>query len=66
VSKLLSQGQKKEGLRCAMAYLKLVQNQRKAILGEINIMDELAMSLHTSENKNQSKQWLNKRTPRPV
>jgi hypothetical protein len=66
VSKLLFQGQKKEGLRCAKANLKLVQYQGKAVLGKINTMHELALSLHTSENKSQSKQWLNKRTPSPV
>jgi Transposase (partial DDE domain) len=65
-SKMLFQGQKKEGLRCTKAIIKLIQNQRKVFLGKIITMDKLAISLHTPENKNQSKQWLKKGTPGPV
>jgi [histone H3]-lysine36 N-dimethyltransferase SETMAR len=53
-------------VRCAQAFLKLVQNQGKAVLGNIITMDESAVSLHTPESKNQSKQWLKKGTPGPV
>jgi Transposase (partial DDE domain) len=66
MSKLLFQGHNKEGLRCSKAFIYLIQNQRKAILGKIIIMDKLVIWLHTPENKNQSKQWLNKWTPDPV
>jgi Transposase (partial DDE domain) len=62
-SKMLFQGLQKERLRFTKAIIKLIQNQRKVILGKIITIDELAISLHTPENKNQSKQWLKKGTP---
>jgi Transposase (partial DDE domain) len=65
-SKMLFQGQKKEWLRCTKAIITRIQNQRKVFLGKIITMDELAISLHTPENKNQSKQWLKKGTRGPV
>jgi hypothetical protein len=46
MSKLLSQGQKKERVRCSKAIINLIQNHRKPILGFVITMDKLTTSLH--------------------
>jgi hypothetical protein len=66
MSKLLSQDQKKERVRCTKVFIKLIQNQGKVILGNIINMDELVVSFQTPESKNKPKQWLKKGTPDPV
>jgi hypothetical protein len=51
-SKWLFQKQNEERVRCTKAFIRLIQNQWKDILGKIIITDELAISLHTPESKN--------------
>jgi hypothetical protein len=51
MSKLLFQGQNKEKVRWAKAFIKLIQQQQKTVQGNIIIMDELGVSLHTPEKK---------------
>jgi hypothetical protein len=63
MSKLLSQDQKKEKVRSTKAFIKLIQNQGKVILGNIIIMDELVVSFHTTMSKNKQKQRHKKGTP---
>jgi hypothetical protein len=66
MSKLLSQEQKGDRVRCTKAIIKLIQNQGKAILGSFIIMGELVVSFHTPESKNLPKKWLKKGTPGSV
>jgi len=66
VPKLLSQEQKEERVRTSTAFVNLVQTQSKAVLRNIITMDETAVSMHTPETKNQSKQWLKKGIPGPI
>jgi hypothetical protein len=56
MSKLLSQELEDKRVRSAKAFIKLVQNQGKAITGSLIIMGELVVSFHTPESKNHSKQ----------
>jgi hypothetical protein len=53
-------------VRCTKAFIRLIQNQKKDILGNIITTDELAISLHTPESKNLPKKWLKKGTPGSV
>jgi uncharacterized protein YnzC (UPF0291/DUF896 family) len=65
MSKELAQEQKEERVRCSKSFIKLIQNQGKAILGKIIIIDKMVVSFHTHKNKEESNQWLNKGTQGP-
>ena len=66
VPKLLSDEQKKERVQRCEEFLKLVRRRSKAVLSNIVTMDESAVSFHTPETKQQSKQWLKKGQPGPI
>jgi histone-lysine N-methyltransferase SETMAR len=57
---------KKERVRTSEAFLAMVRRRSKAILENIVTMDESAVSFHTPETKEQSKQWLKKGEPGPI
>jgi hypothetical protein len=65
MSKELSQEQNEERVRCSKAFIKLIQNPEKAILGKIIIMDKMVVLFNTHENKNMSTQWLKEGTTGP-
>ena len=66
VPKLLSDAQKKARVERCEEFLRLVRQQSKAVLNNIVTMDESAVSFHTPETKQQSKQWLKKGQPGPI
>ena len=66
VPKLLNNEQKEERVRCSDLFIKRFQKDGQAFLDKIVTMDESAVSYHTPETKEQSKQWLKKGTPGPV
>ncbi len=66
VPKLLTEKMKKERVRTSEAFLAMVHCRSKAILENIVTMDESAVSFHTPETKQQSKQWLKKGEPEPI
>jgi hypothetical protein len=66
VHKLLTDEMKKERVRTSEAFLAMVRRRFKAILENIVTMDESAVSFHTPETKEQSKQWLKKGEPGPI
>jgi hypothetical protein len=63
VPKLLSQDMKNERVRTCGAFLSLVRHHSKAMLERIVTMDESAVSFHTPQTKQKSKQWLVKGAP---
>ena len=60
VPKLLSPAQKEERVHLIEEFLKLIRQHSKWILGIIVTMDETAVSFHTPETKQQTKQWVKK------
>jgi hypothetical protein len=66
VPKLLSQEQMERRVETSAAFVKMVQDKGRGILGEIITMDESAVSMHTPEMKLQSRQWLKKGAPGPI
>ena len=66
VPKLLNNEQKEERVRCSDLFIKRFQKDGQAFLDKIITMDESAVSYHTPETKEQSKQWLKKGTPGPI
>ena len=66
VPKLLNDEQKQERVRTCTEFLAMVQRRSLAMLDNIVTMDESAVSFHTPETKQQSKQWLKKGTPGPI
>ena len=66
VPKLLTEAMKMDRVRTSEAFLAMVRRRSKAILGNIVTMDESAVSFHTPETKQQSKQWLKKGLPGPI
>jgi histone-lysine N-methyltransferase SETMAR len=57
---------KKERVRTSEAFLAMVRRRSKATLENIVTMDESAVSFHTPETKQQSKQLLNNGKPGPI
>jgi hypothetical protein len=51
---------KKERMRTSEAFLAMIRCHSEAMLENIVTMDESAVSFHTLETKQQSKQWLKK------
>jgi hypothetical protein len=49
-----------ERVRTSQEFIQLVQTKRRSVLDRIITMDESAVSMHTPETKQQSKQWLKK------
>jgi histone-lysine N-methyltransferase SETMAR len=66
VPKLLSNDMKKEQVRTSEEFLKMVRRHSLSMLDNIVTMDESAVSFHTPESKQQSKQWLVKGSPGPI
>ncbi len=66
VPKLLTEEMKKERVRTSEAFLAMIRRRSKAMLENIVTMDESAVSFHTPETKQQSKQWLKKDEPGPI
>ena len=66
VPKLLNNAQKEERVRCSNEFLNKFQRDGQAFLDRVVTMDESAVSYHTPETKQQSKQWLKKGTPGPI
>jgi histone-lysine N-methyltransferase SETMAR len=66
VPKLLTEDMKKERVRTSEAFLAMVRRRSMAMLDNIVTMDESAVSFHTPETKQQSRQWLPKGQPGPV
>jgi histone-lysine N-methyltransferase SETMAR len=66
VPKLMSPAQKEERVHLSEEFLKLIRRHSKWILGNIVTMDETAVSFHTPETKQQSKQWVKKGQPGPL
>jgi hypothetical protein len=66
VPKLLSQDMKNERVRTCEAFMSLLRRNSMAMLDWIATMDESAVSFHTPETKQQSKQWLVKGQPGPI
>ncbi len=63
VPHLLLAKQKEHSTVLSASFTNSVEMKGKAWLQSIVTMDELAMSLHTPERKNQPKQWLKKGSP---
>jgi hypothetical protein len=57
---------KKERVRTSEAFLAMIRRRSKAMLENIVTTDESAVSFHTPETKQQSKQWLKKGEPGPI
>ncbi len=53
-------------MRPSEAFLGMIHLRSKAMLGSIVTMDKSAVSFHTPETKQQSKQWLKKGEPGPI
>jgi AraC-like DNA-binding protein len=66
VPKLLSKDQKQQRVEKSQDFVKLVQRRSMAVLNNIVTMDESAVSFHTPETKQQSKQWVKKGQPGPI
>ncbi len=66
VPKLLTEEMKKERVRASEAFLAMIHPRSMAMLENIVTMDESAVSFHTPEPKQQSKQWLKKGKPGPI
>jgi histone-lysine N-methyltransferase SETMAR len=66
VPKLLTEEMKKERVRTSEAFLAMIRHRSKAMLENIVTMDESAVSFHTPETMQQSKQWLKKGKPGPI
>jgi hypothetical protein len=49
-----------ERVRTSQEFIQLVQTKGRSVLDRIITMDESAVSMHTPETKQQSKQWLKK------
>jgi hypothetical protein len=64
--KLLMDEMKKEKVRTSEAFLAMIRCRSKAILDNIVMMVDSAVSFHTPETKQQSKQWLKKGEPGPI
>ena len=62
VPKLLSEEQMAERVRTSTAFVKMIRQKGKSVLGNIITMDETAVSMHTPETKSQSKQWPKRHT----
>jgi histone-lysine N-methyltransferase SETMAR len=66
VPKLLTEEMKKERVWTSEAFLAMIRRHSKAMLENIVVMDKSAVSFHTPEKKQQSKQWLKKGEPWPI
>ncbi len=66
VPKLLSDDMKKQRVRTSEKFLRKVLCHSMSMLDNIVTMDESAVSFHTPESKQQSKQWLVKGSPGPI
>ncbi len=66
VPKLLSQDMKNERVRTCGAFMSLLRHHSMAMLDRIVTMDVSAVSFHTPQTKQQSKQWLVKGAPGPI
>jgi [histone H3]-lysine36 N-dimethyltransferase SETMAR len=66
VPKLLSEEQKQQRVDRCQDFVNMVQRRSKAVLDNIVTMDESAVSFHTPETKQQSKQWVKKGQPGPL
>jgi histone-lysine N-methyltransferase SETMAR len=66
VPKLLSNDQKQQRVDRCQEFVNIVWRQSKAVLNNIVTMDESAVSFHTPETKQQSKQWVKKGQPVPI
>jgi hypothetical protein len=64
--KLLSNDMKKERVRTSEEFLRRVRRHSMSMLNNFVTMDELAVSFHAPESKQQSKQWLVKGSPGPI
>jgi histone-lysine N-methyltransferase SETMAR len=64
--KLLTEEMMKERVWTSEAFLAMIRRRSKAMLENIVTMDESAVSFHTPETKQQSKQWLKKGEPGPI
>ena len=62
----MSVEQMEKRVATSTAFIKMIREKGKSFLGNIIIMDESAVSMHTPETKSQSKQWLKKGTPGPI
>ncbi len=66
VPKLLTMVQKDERVQRSEDFLQLLWKHSLAALNNIVTMDESAVSFHTPETKQQSKQWVKKGQPGPL
>jgi hypothetical protein len=66
VPKLLNHEMKNDRVRICEAFLALLHCHSIAMFDQIVTMDESAVSFHMPRTKQQSKQWLEKRTPGPI
>ena len=66
IPKILSDDQKKARVERCDEFLRLVRRRSKSVLDSIVTMDESAVSFHTPETKQQSKQWIKKGQPGPI
>ncbi len=64
--KLLTGKMKMERVQTSEAFLAMIHQRSKAMLDSVVTMDESAMSFHTQETKQLSKQWLKKGEPGPI
>ncbi len=64
--KLLTDDQKTKRVEDSSKFVKMIQQQSFATLDKIVTLDESAVSYHTPETKQQSKQWLLKGQPGPT
>ena len=62
----MTDAQKQERVRCSQVFDRHFQREGERFLQNIVTMDESAVSYHTPETKQQSKQWLKKGTPGPI
>jgi hypothetical protein len=56
----------KERVQTSEASSAMICRRSKAMLENIVMLDELVVSFHTPETKQQSKQWLKKGEPEPI
>jgi AraC-like DNA-binding protein len=66
VPKLLSKDQKQQRVERCHDFVNLIQRRSMAVLNNIVTMNESAVSFHTPETKQQSKQWVKKGQPGPI
>jgi hypothetical protein len=64
--KLLTDNMKKVRVRISKEFLKMVRQHLMSMLDNIVTMNESAISFHTAETKQQSKQWHVKGMPGPI